>query len=166
VHGGDKEGIRWSEIESAAPSIAERARQRLEATRVALLGTLRGDGSPRISPVEPYFSHGHLLFGAMAWSRRTGDLRADPRCPAQRDHGPGRRRTRSQALRTRDRGTDEIRNGCSAAWWQASPAATAVVFSLTVERATVVEWDLEQSQMFVRRWSPRDGLTESSRSYP
>jgi hypothetical protein len=167
VHGGDKEGIRWSEIESAAPSIAERARQRLEATRVALLGTLRGDGSPRISPVEPYFSHGHLLFGAMAWSLKTGDLRADPRCVLHSaitapDAGEPEVKLYGRAIEV----PTEIRNGCSAGWWQASPAATAVVFSLTVERATVIEWDLEQSQMFVRRWSPRDGLTESSRSYP
>ena len=51
----------------------------LDATRVALLGTLRRDGSPRISPIEPYLAGGQLLIGAMAWSQKVADLRRDPR---------------------------------------------------------------------------------------
>ncbi len=51
----------------------------LNAARVALLGTLRRDASPRISPVEPYFVEGQLLVGAMAWSRKAADLRRNPR---------------------------------------------------------------------------------------
>jgi predicted pyridoxine 5'-phosphate oxidase superfamily flavin-nucleotide-binding protein len=52
---------------------------RLNAARLALLGTLRHDGSPRISPVEPVIVGGQLLIGAMAWSAKAGDLRRDPR---------------------------------------------------------------------------------------
>jgi hypothetical protein len=63
----------WAEVEAAAPEIARLGRQRLEEARLALLGTLRQDGSPRISPVEPFFSEGHLLFGAMSWSSKTSD---------------------------------------------------------------------------------------------
>lgn len=51
----------------------------LDATGVALLGTLRLDGSPRISPIEPYLADGQLLIGAMAWSQKAADLRRDPR---------------------------------------------------------------------------------------
>src|SRR5207244_10367181 len=72
--------ISWNELETAAPPIAQAGRQRLELSRVALLGTLGKDGSPRISPVEPYLSQGHLLFGAMSWSLKTRDLLRDPRC--------------------------------------------------------------------------------------
>ena len=72
--------ISWREFETAAPSIAEIGRQRLELARIALLGTLRKDGSPRISPVEPYLSQEHLFFGAMSWSLKTRDLQHDPRC--------------------------------------------------------------------------------------
>lgn len=32
---------------------------------VAMLGTLRRDGSPCISPIEPYLVNGRLLVGAM-----------------------------------------------------------------------------------------------------
>src|SRR5262245_66489877 len=52
---------------------------RLNSAHVALLGTLRRDGSPRISPIEPYIVEGQLLIGAMAWSAKVGDLRRDPR---------------------------------------------------------------------------------------
>ena len=77
---GEASMISWHEFETAAPPIAQLGRQRLEGTRVALLGTLRKDGSPRISPVEPYLSQGDLLFGAMSWSLKTRDLLHDPRC--------------------------------------------------------------------------------------
>ncbi len=70
----------WRELELAAPEIAEPGKARLEEARVALLATLRRDGSPRISPVEPYFAEGHLLFGAMAWTLKVRDLERDARC--------------------------------------------------------------------------------------
>ena len=47
---------------------------------MVLLGTLRRDGSPRISPVEPYVARGQLMFGAMTWSGKANDLLRDPRC--------------------------------------------------------------------------------------
>jgi hypothetical protein len=56
--------ISWQQLETEAPPIARLAKQRFELTRIALLGTLRGNGSPRVSPVEPYLSDGQLLFGA------------------------------------------------------------------------------------------------------
>ena len=62
-------------MELGAPEIARLGMARLNAARVGLLGTLRSDGSPRISPVEPYFAAGQLLVGAMAWSAKAADLR-------------------------------------------------------------------------------------------
>lgn len=48
----------WRELETAAPEIARLGKERLDQAGVALLGTVRKDGSPRISPVEPYFGVG------------------------------------------------------------------------------------------------------------
>src|SRR5881398_86336 len=86
----------WRALEASAPAIARLGEERLEQTRVALLGTLRSDGWPRISAVEPYISDGQLLFGAMSWSLKTNDLLRDPR--------PRQRRRGAQALRARRRG--------------------------------------------------------------
>ena len=71
--------LSWRDVELGAPEIARLGMARLASARMALLGTLRRDGSPRISPVEPYIAGGQLLIGAMAWSAKAGDLRRDPR---------------------------------------------------------------------------------------
>ena len=45
-----------------------------------MLGTLRADGAPRISPCELDFTEGHLILGMMWQSRKALDLLRDPRC--------------------------------------------------------------------------------------
>jgi hypothetical protein len=70
---------RWNEIEGAAPEIAALARGRIEATGLGLVATLRADGSPRISGVEPSFFDGELLLGMMDGSLKARDLQRDPR---------------------------------------------------------------------------------------
>jgi Pyridoxamine 5'-phosphate oxidase len=159
--------ISWHELETAAPAIAKLARQRLELSRVALLGTLRKDGSPRISPVEPYLSDGHLLFGVMSRSLKTRDLLRDPRCVLHSaitspDAGEAEFKLYGRAMEA----PAELRQGCVRGWWQAQPSAAAVVFELCIDHATLVEWELEQGRMVVRRWSERGGLIETSRRYP
>ena len=69
----------WQDLQRGAPEIARLGMDRINTARVALLGTLRADASPRISPVEPYFAQGQLLVGAMTWSRKAADLLRDPR---------------------------------------------------------------------------------------
>ena len=54
VVGVDRHPSYAPDLELGAPEIADRGLARLNATRVALLGTVRRDGAPRISPVEPY----------------------------------------------------------------------------------------------------------------
>ena len=50
----------------------------MNSPRVALLGTLRRDGSPRINPIEPYIAAGQLIIGAMAWSAKANTLVIGP----------------------------------------------------------------------------------------
>jgi Pyridoxamine 5'-phosphate oxidase len=71
--------LSWRDLEPAAPEIARLGMARLNSARMALLGTLRRDGSPRISPIEPYLADGQLLIGAMSWSAKASDLQRDPR---------------------------------------------------------------------------------------
>jgi hypothetical protein len=60
----------WRDVELGAPEIARLGMARLNTARVAMLDTLHRDGSPRISPIEPYMVSGRLLVGAMTWSGR------------------------------------------------------------------------------------------------
>jgi Pyridoxamine 5'-phosphate oxidase len=69
----------WRDLEQGAPELARLGLARLQAAGVALLGTVRPDGSPRISPIEPHLVRGQLLVGAMTWSKKAADLLRDPR---------------------------------------------------------------------------------------
>lgn len=72
--------MRWDEFAEACPEIAERAAERFRRQELCMLGTLRADGSPRISPCELDFAAGHLILGMMWQSRKALDLLRDPRC--------------------------------------------------------------------------------------
>ena len=42
--------MRWSEMQSGQPGLAALGRQRLLEPGVVLVATIRGDGTPRVSP--------------------------------------------------------------------------------------------------------------------
>ena len=66
--------IRWADVEMQQPRLAELGRLKLGGPGVVLVGTIRRDGSPRLSPVEPLFWQGDLWL-SMGWeSRKAGDL--------------------------------------------------------------------------------------------
>jgi hypothetical protein len=69
----------WNDISTAAPDLAGRVRARFEATGLGFLATLRADGSPRISGIEPLFAGDHVWLGMMPGSRKAADVRRDPR---------------------------------------------------------------------------------------
>lgn len=69
----------WNDVEAAEPDLAGRVRARFEATGLALVATVRADGSPRISGWEPLFDLGQLWLGSMPDSRKGVDARRDPR---------------------------------------------------------------------------------------
>jgi hypothetical protein len=71
--------MRWREFEQAVPELAAEARRRFEETKLSLLGTLRKDGWPRISPCEAYIVDGELLLGMIWRSKKALDLLRDPR---------------------------------------------------------------------------------------
>ncbi len=71
--------MKWEEFEAGAPEVAELARTEFERHGMALVGTLRKDGSPRISCVLPLVLDGELLLGMMWRSRKAVDLQRDPR---------------------------------------------------------------------------------------
>ncbi len=72
--------MKWGEFRGAAEELAEAAEKLFEKSGVLLLGTVRKDGSPRISPVEPLIVDGELMLGMMWRSYKALDLLRDPRC--------------------------------------------------------------------------------------
>ena len=71
--------MRWDEFERACPEIGELARDRFARDQLVLVGTIRADGSPRISPNECDFAGGRLFVSMMWRSRKALDLLRDPR---------------------------------------------------------------------------------------
>lgn len=157
----------WHDLELGAPEIARYGMDRLTAAHLALLGTVRRDGSPRISPIEPYFATGELLVGAMAWSRKAADLRRDPRFVLHSvvtgpDSGEGELKLYGSAVEARP----ELRRAAVDAWWSARAPDQAVVFALHVGQAAFIQWDVEHGVMTIHRWSPDAGYRRASRTYP
>lgn len=72
--------ITWREFAAAAPHVsAIFARRHREADRLCFLGTLRADGFPRISPVEPCVFEEQLIIAGLPGTAKFLDLNRDPR---------------------------------------------------------------------------------------
>jgi len=70
----------WEEFVAEAPHIAEVFVRRHSATGyLCLLATLRSDGYPRISPIEPRIFEGQLVLVGMPNTLKFRDLGRDPR---------------------------------------------------------------------------------------
>jgi len=69
----------WSDFEAAAPELAARVRERLDAHVHKTLATVRRDGSPRISGTETELRDGELWIGSMADALKARDLQHDSR---------------------------------------------------------------------------------------
>jgi hypothetical protein len=79
----------WGTFANAEPVLAGLVRRTFAIRKHATLATLRSDGSPRLSGSEVEFDDeaGELLLGSMPGSRKSADLRRDPRlalhCPTE-----------------------------------------------------------------------------------
>lgn len=72
--------VTWSELSEGAPHIAGIFRRRHQATgNLCFLATLRADGFPRISPMEPRIFEEHLVLVGMPGTSKFRDLARDPR---------------------------------------------------------------------------------------
>lgn len=147
----------WAQFAAADPGLAELGRERLEETGLALVGTLRANGWPRISPVEPLFHAGRLYLGMMWCSRKALDLLRDPRCVVHNVHadktgGAGDFKVYGRALAIDD--ADEV-EGYSRALQEAigwRPEGDFHLFAVDVEEVGFIR---AGAQRDVRTWRAR-----------
>ena len=148
----------WRVLEAEAPELAALVRQRLAG--LALLGTVRADGSPRISPIGVWFVAGELVIGVMPRSGKARDLLRDPRCALQSvvtDPDAGQPEAKVYGrLRT-----SEI----DAGWW-AGRRGAADVYALELDEAVYIEWEPAAERMRLRRWRPGLAESVSEQAYP
>ena len=157
----------WQTLRAVAPELAAAGEARLRRFGVAMLGTLRSDGSPRISPVEPYLDSGELLFGLFRGSAKAHDLMADPRCTLHSivddpDAGQPELTIRGRFVEVDER----ARRADPNAWWLSFEHARPLVGTIEVEAAALVRFDLSAGELSIARWTPSDGVVELRKPYP
>ncbi|HKS90831.1 MAG TPA: pyridoxamine 5'-phosphate oxidase family protein, partial [Tepidiformaceae bacterium] len=72
--------VSWDDFARTTPELARLTLERFQSTDLVMLGTLRQDGWPRISPVEWGIFDGDLVIGMMWQSKKALDLLRDGRC--------------------------------------------------------------------------------------
>jgi hypothetical protein len=157
--------VSWRDFEAAAPRLGAAGLAHL--IPVALLGTVRQDGSPRINPIEPHLHAGELLIGAMTWSQKAADLRRDPRYMLHsRVTGPDTGEPEFKLSGSAVESDEASHRSVAGAWWPGFPAEAAFVFELRIDAAVYLTWDTGAQLMMVERWSIRRGYARYQRSYP
>lgn len=69
----------WQMLQQQAPDLARAIESRLTANLHHILGTIRADGTPRLSGTEVEITPTQLRIGMMPDSRKLGDAERDPR---------------------------------------------------------------------------------------
>ena len=71
--------MNWTECARRQPGLAKVGRERLLEPGVVLVSTIRRDGTPRLSPVEPLVMDDDLWLSMLWRSAKATDLLRDPR---------------------------------------------------------------------------------------
>lgn len=150
--------MRWSEFEARQPRLAEVGRRRLLGPGVVLVVTIRRDGTPRLSPVEPFVLDGELWLSMMPTSTKARDLDRDPRVLVHsvitdRDGGEGEYKIRGTA---RDETDPDVQQRYAAAvsqalGWHPTPGQFRL-FTVQLTDVTFMRYDAATGDQFVTRW--------------
>jgi hypothetical protein len=152
--------MHWSEIERRQPRLAALARRRLVDPGVLLVVTLRRDGTPRLSPVEPYVLEGRLMLSMMWGSQKAADLQRDSRVLVHsvitnRDGADGELKVRGHAVEEPDPGVqgryaEEV---AEALGWRPE-VGRFHLFEVDAEHVAFVRYDRETADQHVVTWPP------------
>jgi hypothetical protein len=140
------------------PKLAVLGLQRLSGPGVVLVGTIRADGTPRISPVEPLFWEGDLWLSMLWGSRKAADLLRDPRVLVHsivtgRDGSLGEFKVRGDAVPEPDSGAQARYASVVEAQlgWSPTPGRFHL-FWVDVADVTFIRYDTATGDQFVTRW--------------
>lgn len=157
----------WAEFVAGAPELAPRMWAPFEAERHAILATLRADGSPRVSGVEPKVFDGELWLGFMANSWKGRDLLRDPRfalhCSSalQRMEEIGDAKISGTAEFIRDFALRKRYARWLAANIDFDPGDEFDLFRAEITEATLTATG--DGELVIETWRPRDGVTVRTR---
>lgn len=155
--------MRWSEFVAACPEIAEVAEARFRADELVFLGTIRPDGTARVSPCEVDVAEGELLMGMMWRSHKALDLLRDPRitvhsATAHRTNPGGDVKLRGRAVDVSDAALRQAYRATLQARIDWAPDEPEFhLFSVDVATAAYLRFG---DDGIARIWDPTQGLRE------
>jgi hypothetical protein len=154
--------IGWSDFAIAAPALAAPAQDLLQRYGFVYLGTIRSDGTPRISAVETHLVQQHLMLVMVAGTQKARDVRRDPRLvvqtPVTDPHDPGEElKLRGVALTV----DADLRAATTATIEDASgwrPQPSWLFLEVGVQAAALLSWNPETGDMLLTRWDHNHGF--------
>jgi Pyridoxamine 5'-phosphate oxidase len=168
--------MRWAEVESQQSELAAVGLEKLGSPGVVLVGTVRRDGSPRITPVEPFFWDGELwlMMGLDSWKAK--DLMRDPRVLVHSivtspDGQAGEYKIRGRAVLEEGEPVNESVAAAVAKQKDYTPVPGKFhLFRVDVGEITFVRWGRDNDQ-YLTRWPPgveqlRRGTSATSNASP
>ena len=152
--------MQWSDLEHAQPRLAGIGRARLIDPGVVLVGTIRRDGTARISPVEPLIMDGDVWLSMMWQSAKARDLLRDPRILVHgivtgRGGGPGEFKVRGTARAEGDqavqrRYADTVAGSLG---WNPQPGRFHL-FAVDIRHVSFLSYDDATGDQHVAMWPP------------
>jgi hypothetical protein len=162
--GGDARRMAsWTDFEQAAPELAQRVRERLDAHKHKTIATLRRDGAPRISGTESAFAEGELWIGSMWQARKAQDLQRDARFALHSGsdepedwHGDAKLAGVAEEITDPER----VRriNG------EAAANGPSHLFRLDLREVSVVRLSDDRKQLVIEMWTPERGVKTLQRA--
>ena len=165
----------FAEVENLEPDLADRVRAILSSTTNAVIGTIRRDGSPRLSGADPYFHDGQLRIWSMPGARKGQDLRRDPRVAVHsipwdsrrlRDNAAEVGEADAKVSGTAVLASEAGERSAFRAWLKSErgfePPEDWDLFTIDLDSLTVVSVD--NGQLVVDRWSTTAGRQMTRRA--
>ncbi|MFI0470484.1 pyridoxamine 5'-phosphate oxidase family protein [Saccharopolyspora sp. 5N102] len=152
-------------FKQAAPNLAERVRGEIGSFGFVLVGTVRRDGAPRISPVEAHFVQQQLMLVMIAGTQKVRDLDRDSRVLLRTPVTNPARPECDVQLRGHVVDVDESQREATTASVEATsgwrPRDTWRFFTVVVNAASCIEWS--EDEMRLTRWDRVHGLRPTER---
>jgi hypothetical protein len=164
----------FGEIARIEPDLAERVQAVLTSATNAVLGTIRRDGSPRLSGADPYFHNDELRIWSMPGARKGQHLRRNPAVAVHSipwdsrklrdgaaDVGLADARVTGRAVLVDDPGDHASFRAWLRAERSAEPPDDWDLFTIDIDAMAVVFVD--DGRLAVDQWSADDGRRATRR---
>ena len=137
--------MRWTEFEARNEELGSLVRRKILDRGLMLVATVRHDGTPRVSPVNPHVFDGDLCMSLATMTRKASDVLRDPRVLVHNvvsrvDGADGELKLRGTAVPEKDPDTlDRFAADVKERTGWAPPPGTFSLYRLDIEDVTFID---------------------------